>query len=106
MFCIPWFLTLFSTKIDTVETVLEFWTRLSEPDVDETIIFFISIALVIKNKELILKTDESNLPEVMTTLTIKNQEDMNELFQLAYELLEKTPASFSFIHEIRSLFIR
>ena len=49
MFCIPWFITMFASKVESIDVVLEFWSRITDKDVDETIVFFIALALILKN---------------------------------------------------------
>jgi hypothetical protein len=83
MFSIPWFITLFATKIESCELVLEFWSVLSDKDTDETIIFFISIALILKNRDKIVSQNEAYLPEIMTSLSIKSSAEMYEIISLA-----------------------
>ena len=57
MFCIPWFITMFASKVESIDVVLEFWSRITDKDVDETIVFFIALALILKNKQSILNSD-------------------------------------------------
>ena len=54
MYCIPWFITYFASRIEQVELVLRFWDRLmpksDKEAADRTFIFFFAVALVVSNR--------------------------------------------------------
>lgn len=77
MFAIPWFLTLFATKIETNEIVLKFWERISDPTTSETMIFFIAVALILRHKAQIMQAQEALLPELMSSLSFKSMQDVD-----------------------------
>lgn len=83
MYCIPWFITYFASRMETAELVLQFWDRVMQgsPDQDAghqhsaanvTFIFFFAVALVIFNKTTIMKSDQADLPQTMTQLSVKS----------------------------------
>lgn len=58
MYSIPWFITYFASRMASAELVLEFWDRImQQKDADVTFIFFFAVALVIHNRESILRAD-------------------------------------------------
>ena len=74
LFATPWFITLFASKL-SLEIVYLFWEIYILED-DRLLFFFISLALLVYNKEKILNDDPSFLPQTLTTLTIKNVEEL------------------------------
>ena len=100
MYAIPWFITYFSSKIDTAELVIEFWDRIAQRNGDFTFVFFFAIALVLNNEMRIMSVDSASLPEVMTTMRISSMADLDKVFQVAEALDDNTPYSFKQIPEI------
>ena len=103
MYAIPWFITYFSSKIDTAELVLEFWDRLAQKNGDFTFIFFFAVALVLNNEMRIMSVDSASLPEVMTTMRIASIADLDRVMLVAEGLDDNTPYSFKQIPEIQKL---
>ena len=103
MYAIPWFITYFSSKIDTAELVIEFWDRLAQKNGDFTFIFFFAVALVLNNEMRIMSVDSASLPEVMTTMRISSMADLDRVIQVAETLDDNTPYSFKQIPEIQKL---
>ena len=64
MYCIPWFITYFASRMASAELVLEFWDSimLRKAEGDVTFIFFFAVALVMQNRGRILKADQADLP--------------------------------------------
>ena len=96
MYCIPWFITYFASRMDSADLVLEFWDRimLHKAEGDVTFIFFFAVALVMHNRDMILKADQADLPQTMTELRVKDKEQLLKLIKLAGEIEEKTPFSY------------
>ena len=69
MYSVPWFLTYFAKLITDPELILQFWDWIASKQ-DVTLVFFISVALVIFTSKKILTIDEYKLPELMTSITI------------------------------------
>ena len=103
MYAIPWFITYFSSKLDTAELVIELWDRIAQKNGDVTFIFFFAVALVVENEMRIMSVDSASLPEVMTSLRITSLSDLDKVMQVADELDENTPYSFKQIPEIQGL---
>ena len=61
---------------------------------DSLIIFFVLVSLIKINREMIINCDTSYLATLMTTLTIRNTEELNKVFDMALKLRELTPYSF------------
>jgi hypothetical protein len=59
-------------------------------------IFYISIALVIHHRQEILMVEDYMLPQTMTNLTLKTEEEISDVFIRAMELRKSTPHSFQY----------
>ena len=75
MYAIPWFVTYLSTKIASVDLVLEFW-ELTVRKNDPSFIFYFLTSFIIKNKKKIKSADIAKLPETMTSLRILSQKEL------------------------------
>jgi len=109
MFCIPWFITYFASRMESAALVLEFWEHIvagSKDSPDVTFIFFFSVALIVYNKEAIFRSDSADLPQKMTQLSVHSREELLMLLKLAEEIEENTPYSFKQLDELKSLFVR
>ncbi len=63
--------------------------------------FFIALALLLENKNLIIGSDTSMIPQTIANLTIKDSIEMKQIYKRAVELRMKTPVSF--LGKIREL---
>lgn len=130
MYCIPWFITYFASRVSSVEIVLELWDRMARsgplPDSsnkedqgaaqmsssagscigDPTFIFFFAVALIVQNRMRILKADPAELPSTMAQLSVETRKELHELIKLAESVEENTPFSFKQLDEIKCLFMR
>ena len=61
---------------------------------DSLIIHFLLVALFIYQREMIINCDRNYVPALMTALTITSIEELNDVFDLALKLREKTPYSY------------
>ena len=96
MYAIPWIITYFSTKFDSPELVLELWNKVAEQPsgIDVAYIFFFAVALLIDGEQTILDAEYASLPVVMASLRVREQRDLNRLFERARKLIDNTPFSF------------
>ena len=70
LYVTPWFLTLFSSKVQLpVLFVLWDWLMLER---DSVFFCFISLAILISNRRLLLRTEVSQLPETLSKLSINS----------------------------------
>ena len=106
MYAIPWFITYFSSKLDTAELVIELWDRIAQKNGDVIFIFFFAVALVLENEGRIRGADSASLPEIMTSLRIASLAELDRVMQAADDLEENTPFSFRQIPEIQRLFTK
>ena len=106
MYAIPWFITYFSSKLETADLVIELWDRIAQKNGDVMLIFFFAVALVLVNESSIKNADSASLPEVMTSLRISSLSELDKVMQIADELEESTPFSFKQIPEIQRLFTK
>ena len=106
MYAIPWFITYFSSKLDTADLVIELWDRIAQKNGDVTFIFFFAVALVLENEMRIMSVDSASLPEIMTSLRISSFAELDKVVQAADDLEESTPFSFKQIPEIQKLFTK
>ena len=90
----------------SADLVLEFWDRimLHKAEGDVTFIFFFAVALVMHNRDMILKADQADLPQTMTELKVKDKEQLSKLIKLAGEIEENTPFSYKQLDEVKGLF--
>ena len=99
LYAIPWFVTYLSTKITSVELVLEFW-ELTVRKNDPTFIFYFLTSFLIKNRKKITSADLAKLPETMTSLKITSQKDLESIWQHALELEANSPHSIKCLNEV------
>jgi len=100
MYAIPWFITYFSTKMDTPELVLQFWNKVASQKYDQTYIFFFALALVLSNEQKIKSCDMAALPSLMASLRIRDEAELNMVFKMVEQLEENTPYSFIQLPEL------
>ena len=109
LYCIPWFITYFASRIESASLVLEFWdfvmTATDEAS-SVSFIFFFATALVVTSRETILRSDQADLPQLMSQLSIKTREDLHTIMRAADDLQDNTPYSFKQIEELKGLFMR
>jgi hypothetical protein len=100
MYAFAWFVTYFANKSDNkMSLVCELWNDLLELG-DNRFFFFLTIALIVHNKDLILSSNRSELPIIMASLSFASREEMREVVALAHRLCSQTPASFLQLKEV------
>jgi len=99
LYATPWFLTLFASKM-SLDMVYLLWDIFIVEN-DTCFKFFIALALLLENKNLIIGSDTSMIPQTIANLTIKDSIEMKQIYKRAVELRMKTPVSF--LGKIREL---
>ena len=81
---------------------------MSSPDEQSSVsfIFFFAAALVITNRDAILRSDPADLPQRMASLSVRNREELHQYISAADELQENTPYSFKQLEELKGLFTK
>ena len=87
-----WMVTYISGKVN-LNIFFNIWDKIINIE-DSLFILFILVALIIDKRELILNCDLTLLPTVMTSLTIRSNEELNKIIKIAKKLREQTPYSF------------
>ena len=95
-----WFLTYFSSKL-ALDPLYRLWEKIIR-ERDVFMIFYISVAILIRNKELIYATDKFELPSLMAGLTMntdpeKGEDEVEAVFKIAQAVKAQTPHSFTYI---------
>ena len=92
MYAKNWFLTLFSHNLD-LKILYYFWNKLIVLD-DELFFYFFLIALLIVNSGNILSSKPKNILKVLSKFTMTTFEEVDFIFQIAFDLRKETPYSF------------
>ena len=92
MYAKNWFLTLFSHNLD-LKILYYFWNKLIVLD-DELFFYFFLIALLIVNSGSILSSKPKNILKVLSKFTMTTFEEVDFIFQIAFDLRKETPYSF------------
>jgi len=103
LYATSWFFTLFANKCERIEVVCELWREMVVLK-DNKYVFSISLALIITNRQRILQCDKSELPSLMSSLSIRNKDELQDILYLARLIKEQTPTSFFDTIEINTLF--
>ena len=75
LYVTPWFLTLFSSKVQLpVLFVLWDWLMLES---DSVFFCFVSLAILISNRRMLLSTEVSQLPETLSKLSINSVPELS-----------------------------
>ena len=84
--------TLMSGKLK-INLVYELWERIIKSE-DPLIIHFILVAHFIKHREMIINCDKTYLATLITTININSEEELDNIFDLAFKLRKQTPYSY------------
>lgn len=103
MYATAWFVTCFANKSDKLSIVCELWNELIEFK-DNRFFFFVTIALIVHNRDSIIKCNQHELPMIMASLNFSSREEMKDILQLARDLCVKTPVSFLQLKEFDVLY--
>ncbi|KAL4504050.1 hypothetical protein ABPG72_022680 [Tetrahymena utriculariae] len=93
IYAYPWFITLFSSKVE-LDIAFNLWDLFLIEN-DQLLILYISLALMIRSKKLIMSVDPSVIPQTLSSLKIENLSDLKEIYAIALEIRKQTPISFS-----------
>ncbi len=102
LYATSWMLTVFSNK-SKLNMVYYLWDKLILFD-DVLFIHFFIVALVIKNKDKILKTDYTTIPSVLSGMNLDDIEEVDEVLERAMDMRRKTPQSFDLLVEKLEIF--
>lgn len=105
MYATAWFVTYFANKSDKMGIVTELWGELLEHG-DPRFFLFVTLALIVHNRRLILSSNKSELPIIMASLTFSTRDEMRDVLSLAHQLSMQTPVSFLQLKEVELLFGR
>ncbi|CEM39047.1 unnamed protein product [Vitrella brassicaformis CCMP3155] len=93
LYVTPWFLTVFSSKTP-MDALMALWDRYIAED-DRFFFCFLGLALILKRRRALFDTDESQLPETLTRITVESYQDLEQVWRTAEELKKNTPTSFA-----------
>ncbi|CAG9311717.1 TBC1D23_4 [Blepharisma stoltei] len=92
LYATPWFITLFASKIADVEVLYELWEKYMNEN-DKLFFLFVALALMIKSRNSILRSDPSLVCQHLTELTFKNLEVIEYVLELSKNLKKNLPYS-------------
>ena len=87
-----WFLTLFSRALP-LPHVLRLWDMLIAVD-DPSFTFFIGLCLVRRKRDLLLLAEEEKIPEIISDMSFKGEEEIDSVVIEAVNLYKSTPKCF------------
>eukprot|EP00474_Spongospora_subterranea_P010602 CRZ11060.1 hypothetical protein [Spongospora subterranea] len=92
LYASPWFMTFFANRV-AFPPLIRIWDHLILHG-ESLIIYFLAVALLISNSEMLRNQSPVVLPERLTQLNIESIGLVDQLFALANALLANTPVSF------------
>jgi hypothetical protein len=87
-----WFLTLYSRALP-LPHVLRLWDMIIAVD-DPSFTFFIGLALLRRKRNELLLAETFKIPEIITTMNLQDEEDIDRVVSEALVLYNLTPRSF------------
>lgn len=87
-----WFLTLYSRALP-LPYVLRLWDMIIAVD-DPSFTFFIGLALLRRKRNELLLAEAFKIPEIITTMNLQDEEDIDNIVSEALILYNLTPRSF------------
>jgi hypothetical protein len=78
MYATRWFFSYFASKQDQISVVLELWKEMIAMK-DNKMIFFVSLALILNNRDEIIHSNKSDLPIVMSELFFNSEGDVQDV---------------------------
>ena len=102
MYATSWILTVFSNKM-SLSNCIYLWDKLIIFK-DQLLIYFIIVAFLLENKEMCLNTEISNVPAVLSNLSIESTDEIDKLFANAIDLSYQTPYSFRLLVKYLNIF--
>jgi len=92
MFCTPWFLTLFASKMG-LRLTYQLWDRIVDRG-EAQFFVFLAVAVVANAKQAIFAAERSLLPEILASLGMLSEEDLESIWTIAERLQHATPVTF------------
>ena len=92
MYATNWMMTFLTGKIH-LDLVYDYWLEIIKTE-DPLIMHFFLVSLIKLKRELIINCDTNLLASLMSSLTIKNKEEIKLIFDMAIKLRQQTPYSF------------
>ena len=98
LFATPWFLTVFCSKME-ISLVYQLWDLFLLGN-ERSNLLFLGLAMVFKEKDKFFESEISVLPQILTTLVIRSETELNAIFDSAMQIKQNTPLSFLvFLHD-------
>eukprot|EP00917_Polyrhabdina_sp_WS-2016_P023816 GHVP01051502.1.p1 GENE.GHVP01051502.1~~GHVP01051502.1.p1 ORF type:complete len:262 (+),score=41.46 GHVP01051502.1:33-818(+) len=91
-FIVPWFLTLFASKV-SVPIILKFWSLYFQEE-DDCLIFFIALQFLKEEKAEIMSIPHWQIFEKLGSLKFENEEFVENIFRKSIQLRKITPDIF------------
>ena len=102
MYGTNWLLTTFCGKLK-LHLIYHLMNKIIIDD-DPTIIHYLIVSFLILKKNLFFESDLSMVPVAITSLSIDSIEEIDEIFNEAIKLREKTPYSFRILANLLEIF--
>ena len=87
-----WIITVFANKIEKLECVYKLWEEIIKVN-DNFFLCFLSVALLILHKDMILTQEDSNVLVYLGGICIREYEDIEKLITTAKEIMGEIPSS-------------
>ena len=87
-----WLITYLSGKLNLMN-FFNLWDKIIKIE-DPLFILYLLVALIKDKRELIINCDRNLLATMMTSLTIREKEELDRVIKIALQLREQTPYSF------------
>eukprot|EP01039_Chlorochromonas_danica_P008734 gene8733-9624_t len=84
-----WFLTLFARALPLAH-VLRVWDMIIAMD-DSAFVFFIGLCLIRSRREELLMSGHDRVPEIISQIHFKTEDDIDEVMKIAIQLYSSTP---------------
>lgn len=102
LFATSWMLTLFANKC-RLDIIYHLWDKVILFD-NNILMHFLIVAFLIHEKEQYINTEFSQVPSIISQLTISTTEQMDDIIALAFDLYTRTPLSFRLLVDRLEIF--
>ena len=102
MYGTNWLLTTFCGKLK-LHLLYHLMNKIIIDD-DSTIIHYLIVAFLILKKNIFLESDLTMVPVVITTISIDSIQEIDDIFNEAIKLRERTPYSFKLLANLLEIF--
>ena len=92
MYATGWIMTMLTSKC-RLDVTYQLWDHLIRID-DQLFFHFIMVALLKSKQNLIINTDRTLIPSLMSNLSIFSVDEMDDIIQKSLEMRNNTPYSF------------